>query len=104
MRCDDHVRRSDAARRDRLAWHEGRLSVRAMMLGAAVVCGLLLAFAYGAAAISDALEMRVPLVSAAGGDTFANAASTPSSTVSLALDARTAARRGQPARAPHVAR
>ena len=56
------------------------------MLSAAFVCGLLLAVAYGAAAISDALEARVSLVSAAGGNTFANGASIPSSTVSLALE------------------
>jgi hypothetical protein len=42
-----------------------------MMLSCAVVCALLLAFAYAAAAVSDALETRVSLVSAAGGETLA---------------------------------
>jgi hypothetical protein len=75
-----------------------------MMLSAAVVCGLLLAVAYGAAAISDALEARVSLVSAAGGNTFANGASIPSSTVSLALDARAAAGRSASTRRSHTLR
>jgi hypothetical protein len=75
-----------------------------MMLAAAIFCGSLLVLAYGAAAISDALETRVSLESAAGGDTFANAGSIPSSTVSLALDARTAAGRSASAHAPRTLR
>jgi hypothetical protein len=101
MRRDDPKGRSDATRRDRSTWSERRLSVRTLMLSCAVVCGLLLALAYGAAAISDALEARVSLVSAAGGATFANAAGVANSTISLALDARPAVRRVASRRAPH---
>jgi len=75
-----------------------------MMLGAAVACGLLLALAYGVAAVSDALETRVSLVSAAGGGTFSNAASISSSTVSLVIDARTSAGRSVSARESHTLR
>ena len=104
MRRDDPERRLDAPWRDCSTWHDRSLSVRTMMLGAAVVCGLLLALAYGAAAIGDAFETRVSLVSAAGGDTFANALAKPSSTVSLALDGRPAAGRTATRQAPHALR
>jgi hypothetical protein len=71
MRRDEPERRCDAPRRG----PERRVPLRTLVMSCAILCGLFLGIAYGAAAIGDALETRVSLLAAEGG--FAALASPP---------------------------
>jgi hypothetical protein len=89
MRRDQPERRSDASRRAKSARTDRRLPVRTLVANCAVLCAILLAIAYGAAAIGDALEPRVSLVAAtAGFAAFTNAPNAGTGALSLASKAK----------------
>jgi hypothetical protein len=87
MRRDEPERRSDAPRRG----PERRVPLRTLFTSCALLCGLFLGIAYGAAAIDDALETRVSLLAAEGGfAALASAPKTRSEPISVALAGRRA--------------
>jgi hypothetical protein len=85
MRRDQPERRTDAPRLAQSTRPDRRVPVCALVARCAVLCALLLAIAYGVAAIGDAFEQRVSLVAAtAGFDAFTNAPDARSGALSLA--------------------
>ncbi len=89
MRREQAERRTDDYRRKRALPADRQVSLRTLIASCAVLCGLMLAVAYGAAAIGDRLEPRVSLPAAAGGfDALVNGSASSDETLALALTVR----------------